>query len=71
MIQDYEADLYEILRDPDRNIGAAISRARLPLSVRGFGPVKAAAAVEAERERDALMEAFRTGATVEPKAMAS
>jgi indolepyruvate ferredoxin oxidoreductase len=43
--------------------GAAIALARLPLQIRGFGPVKAANAGAAGKRREELLAEFRAGGT--------
>jgi indolepyruvate ferredoxin oxidoreductase len=63
LIRDYERDMAEILKDPERNMEAAIELAELPLQIRGFGPVKEANAKVAEARRAALFDAFRKGAS--------
>ncbi len=65
LIQQYERDMAEVLADPDRNIGAAVALAELPLDVRGFGPVKAANAHEAATRRKALLQSFRDEAATD------
>jgi len=55
LIKDYEADMAAILpliRDDTRD--AAIALARLPLDIRGFGPVKKANARKAAERRAEL-----------------
>ena len=61
LIRQYERDMAEVLKDPDRNIDAAVALAELPLTIRGFGPVKAANAAKAEKRREELLHAFRAG----------
>ncbi|WP_126977931.1 indolepyruvate ferredoxin oxidoreductase family protein [Frigidibacter oleivorans] len=60
LIAEYEADMAEVFAgyDPDRH-DTAEALARLPLAIRGFGPVKEAAAAAAASERAALLAAFR------------
>ncbi len=64
LIAEYEADMAEIIRDftPER---ASVARdlAALPLEIRGFGLVKDASVVAAEKRRAALLAAFRAGST--------
>ncbi|TCO70588.1 indolepyruvate ferredoxin oxidoreductase family protein [Rhodovulum euryhalinum] len=61
-IRVYESDMAEVLAGltPDR-LEAAVALAELPLSVKGFGPVKAKAEVEAAERRASLLAAFRAG----------
>ncbi len=62
MIRQYEADMAEILpRVTADTMSVAIELAELPLSVRGFGPVKAKAAEAAAVRRDELLAQFRAG----------
>jgi len=52
-----------VLRDFDgRASDAAIGLARLPLDIRGFGPVKDAAAQTAAKQREVYLAALRSGA---------
>ncbi|RJE80135.1 indolepyruvate ferredoxin oxidoreductase family protein [Paracoccus sp. JM45] len=62
MIREYEADMAEVIGAvTDATMPVAIELAQLPLSVRGYGPVKDQAAdVAAERRLD-LLEQFRSG----------
>jgi indolepyruvate ferredoxin oxidoreductase len=69
LIAEYEADLAMILADPDRNPAAAIARARLPLDIRGFGPVKEASVRLAETRRTDMMADWTSGAPA-PRAAA-
>ncbi len=60
LIRAYEADMSEVLHGlNDVNRAAGIALAELPLSIRGFGPVKAQNAKEARRRRDQLLTEFR------------
>jgi indolepyruvate ferredoxin oxidoreductase len=61
LIRQYEQDMAEVLKDPARNIDAAVALAELPLSIRGFGPVKEANAQKAAARREELLLAFRAG----------
>ena len=56
LIAQYEADMAEVLRiqRPDTR-DAAIALARLPLDIRGFGPVKDANARKAAKRREELL----------------
>ncbi|RMH41668.1 MAG: indolepyruvate ferredoxin oxidoreductase family protein, partial [Alphaproteobacteria bacterium] len=66
LIREYERDMKTILdalseeASPER-LEAAVARARLPLSIRGFGPVKMENARKAEAERAELMARFAGG----------
>ena len=64
LIRQYEKDMAEVLKDPGRNPDAARALAELPLQIRGFGPVKQANAAAAEKRREELLAAFRSGAPV-------
>jgi indolepyruvate ferredoxin oxidoreductase len=59
----YERDMLSMLPGlrPD-TMGAAVALASLPMAVRGFGPVKAAAMADAVPQRAALLEALGTAA---------
>ncbi|MEM6421336.1 MAG: DUF6537 domain-containing protein, partial [Pseudomonadota bacterium] len=71
MITDYEALMAEVAAGlTAQNAEIAIALARLPLSIRGFGHVKDAAAARAAEEREALLAAFR-GQTPAPLATAA
>ncbi len=62
MIRDYEADMREVLANvDDSTLPIAIELAELPLSVRGYGPVKDKAADEAAIRRKELLAQFRSG----------
>ncbi|MGZ3216420.1 indolepyruvate ferredoxin oxidoreductase family protein [Paracoccus sp. T5] len=62
MIRDYEADMAEVFaKVTDTTMPIAIELAELPLSVRGFGPVKEAAADSAAERRAELLAQFRAG----------
>jgi indolepyruvate ferredoxin oxidoreductase len=62
LIRQYEADMAEVLPALDGNTrDAVVALAELPLSIRGFGPVKEANAAEAEKRREALLAAIRAG----------
>lgn len=60
LIKQYEADMQEVLRimRPDTR-DAAIALARLPLDIRGFGPVKDANARKVAKRREELLAALR------------
>ena len=55
LIREYERDIKAILKKPPLNRDAAIALAELPLSIRGFGPVKLKAIKDAAIRRDKLM----------------
>ncbi|APX88804.1 indolepyruvate ferredoxin oxidoreductase [Brevirhabdus pacifica] len=60
LIRQYEQDMDEVLSGlSPENRDAAIALAELPLSIRGFGPVKEEAARVAARRRDEILKAFR------------
>ncbi|MFN3276209.1 MAG: indolepyruvate ferredoxin oxidoreductase family protein [Paracoccus sp. (in: a-proteobacteria)] len=62
MIRDYEADMAEIFAAlTDSTLPAAVELAELPLSVRGYGPVKHEAAMQAAARRDELLAQIRAG----------
>ena len=59
LIRQYEADLEALVGAPASD--AAIALARLPLDIRGFGPVKMTNAAKAEKQREVLLAALREG----------
>ncbi|MBK4217204.1 indolepyruvate ferredoxin oxidoreductase family protein [Paracoccus caeni] len=62
MITEYEGDMREILAGlTDATMPIAIELAELPLTVRGFGPVKDEAADRAAERRAELLAQFRAG----------
>ena len=61
LIRQYERDMAMVLKNLDRNPDAAVALAKLPLQIRGFGPVKAANAKAAARRRDELLTALNAG----------
>ena len=62
LIRQYEADMAEVLPLLDGNTrDAVIALAELPLTIRGFGPVKEANAAKAEKRREELLAAIRAG----------
>jgi indolepyruvate ferredoxin oxidoreductase len=62
LIKQYEADIAEVLPTCDAATrDAVIALAELPLSIRGFGPVKQANAAKAEKRREELLAAIRSG----------
>ncbi|WP_374299212.1 indolepyruvate ferredoxin oxidoreductase family protein [Paracoccus sp. (in: a-proteobacteria)] len=61
-IREYEADMREILtKVTDATMPIAIELAELPLTVRGYGPVKAQAEAAAAVRRTELLAQFRSG----------
>jgi len=68
LIAEYESDMAEVLAGltPDR-MAAAKELAELPLTIRGFGPVKEQNAKKAAARRLELLEQFRKGGTPQPK----
>ncbi|SET19195.1 indolepyruvate ferredoxin oxidoreductase family protein [Paracoccus homiensis] len=62
MIRQFEADMKQILpKVTPQTLPIAIELAELPLTVRGYGPVKEKAATEAALRREELLEQFRQG----------
>ncbi len=62
LIRQYEADMAEVLPRLDEDTRDAIlALAELPLSIRGFGPVKQANAEKAARRREELLAVIRAG----------
>ena len=62
LIQQYEQDLEAVLPKLNNDTkDELVSLARLPLDIRGFGPVKLANAQAAEVRRAALLSAIQTG----------
>jgi indolepyruvate ferredoxin oxidoreductase len=63
LIRQFEADMAEVLAAPRTGAArdAALALAELPMSIRGFGPVKHAAATAAAARREALLAALRNG----------
>jgi indolepyruvate ferredoxin oxidoreductase len=60
LIAQYERDMAEILPlQGDAATDEAVALAELPLSIRGFGPVKAANEAKAAKQREALLAAIR------------
>ncbi|WP_343116982.1 indolepyruvate ferredoxin oxidoreductase family protein [Ostreiculturibacter nitratireducens] len=62
LIAEYESDMAEVFKEltPDR-AEAALALARLPLEIRGFGPVKAFSEKAAAKRREELLATFRAG----------
>jgi indolepyruvate ferredoxin oxidoreductase len=62
LIREYEADMAEVLPKLDEATrDAIVALAELPLSIRGFGPVKEANAAKAAKRREELLAAIRAG----------
>jgi indolepyruvate ferredoxin oxidoreductase len=69
LIAQYERDLDLILAGlTPGGRDAALELARLPLEIRGFGPVKEAAVEAAAARREALLAAFAAGGTAQAHA---
>ena len=61
LIKEYERDMAEVIRVMRPNTrDAAIALAKLPLSIRGFGPVKDANAREAAKRREEYLSTLRS-----------
>ncbi|WP_170339339.1 indolepyruvate ferredoxin oxidoreductase family protein [Ruegeria arenilitoris] len=64
LIRQYEADMKEVLPKLDDNTrDAIVALARLPLDIRGFGPVLAANEAKAAKRREELLAVIRQGGT--------
>ncbi len=62
LITQFENDMAQVLPHVgDHTLETAIALAELPLSIRGFGPVKAKNAARAEKTRESLLATFRAG----------
>ncbi|MHA7875555.1 indolepyruvate ferredoxin oxidoreductase family protein [Roseivivax sp.] len=62
LIKQYEADMAEWLpQADDKRMEALVALAELPLSIRGFGPVKADNLARAEKRREEILAALRAG----------
>ncbi|MEE2859355.1 MAG: indolepyruvate ferredoxin oxidoreductase family protein [Pseudomonadota bacterium] len=62
MIREFEADMEEVFASvTDHTMPVAIELATLPMSVRGYGPVKDQAADRAAERRAELLAQFRSG----------
>ncbi len=60
LITQFESDMTEILANvTPQSMDSAIALAELPLSIRGFGPVKEANETAAAKQREALLAQFR------------
>ena len=55
LIRQFEADMKSLPELKGDRMEAAVALAELPLSIRGFGPVKAANSVKAEKRREELL----------------
>ena len=70
-LKTYERDMEEVLeRLNDGNRNAAVELARLPLSVRGYGPVWEESHAAAMRRRDDMLAELRTGSQCEARVAA-
>ncbi|MBD3804932.1 MAG: indolepyruvate ferredoxin oxidoreductase family protein [Thioclava sp.] len=70
LIKQYEADMAEVLpKVTPETLEIARELAELPLTIRGFGPVKAQAEKMAAKRREELLAAFREGGS--PQALAA
>jgi indolepyruvate ferredoxin oxidoreductase len=69
LIKQYEADMAEVLKrtSPDK-MDVAVALAELPMSIRGFGPVKLANEAKAAKQREALLAELRNPAPTMAKA---
>ncbi|WP_170437428.1 indolepyruvate ferredoxin oxidoreductase family protein [Ruegeria arenilitoris] len=64
LIRQYETDMKEVLPQLDDNTrDAIVALARLPLDIRGFGPVLAANEAKAAKRREELLAVIRQGGT--------
>ncbi|WP_425045494.1 indolepyruvate ferredoxin oxidoreductase family protein [Primorskyibacter sp. S87] len=62
LIRQYEKDMKSVLPSVTAdNRDIAVALARLPLDIRGFGPVKQANEAKAAKRREELLAAFRAG----------
>jgi len=62
LIAQYEADMAETLPNvTPQTLDIAVELAELPLSIRGFGPVKMTNETAAAKRREALLAGFRAG----------
>ncbi|WP_166415839.1 indolepyruvate ferredoxin oxidoreductase family protein [Cochlodiniinecator piscidefendens] len=62
LIKQYERDMKDVLANvtPETE-DVAIALARLPLDIRGYGPVKQANEANAAKQREALLASFKSG----------
>jgi indolepyruvate ferredoxin oxidoreductase len=64
LLRQYEQDMAEVLPPlSDSTRDAVVALAELPLSIRGFGPVKAANEAKAAKRREELLAVIRAGGT--------
>ena len=69
LIKQYEADMKKVLAElKPETMDAAVALARLPLDIRGFGPVKMANEAKAAKRREEILSALRDGGTTLSKA---
>ena len=69
LIKQYEADMKKVLAQlKPETMDAAVALARLPLEIRGFGPVKMANEAKAAKRREEILSALRDGGTPLSKA---
>ena len=69
LIKQYEADMKKVLAElKPETMDAAVALARLPLDIRGFGPVKMANEAKAAKRREEILSALRDGGTPLSKA---
>lgn len=69
LIKQYEADMKKVLAElKPETMDAAVALARLPLEIRGFGPVKMANEAKAAKRREEILSALRDGGTPLSKA---
>jgi indolepyruvate ferredoxin oxidoreductase len=62
LIAEYESDMAEVLpKVTPATRDAAVALARLPLDIRGFGPVKEASQAQAAKRREELLAVIRAG----------
>jgi indolepyruvate ferredoxin oxidoreductase len=62
LITEYERDMAEVLpKVSSETLDIAVALAELPLSIRGFGPVKEKNAEKAAKQRTDLLASFRAG----------
>jgi indolepyruvate ferredoxin oxidoreductase len=62
LIRQYESDMKEVLGKFTPDTGdAVVALAKLPLQIRGFGPVKLASEATAAKRREELLAAIRSG----------